>query len=281
MRRFHRSLAAAAAVVLVAAATAGAQTTAQSEQSIAPGMTQEEVVKALGAPAGERTSAGHTYLFYANGCERTCGTSDVVTLDGGRVVDAVFRAPGRRYSGKSSSPAAARPSAADVDSHGAPTVATRKHGDKSATPRTRSARGGAVRIRGAAGAPAATALTQTPGLIVRPRRTPATPTLGTIDTTSRARGIADTATSTGTRFGPPLTTVPGPATPQAPGVGAPLSRDSTVRNGVALPPGASPVPFQGARLAPTDSARVVNEQRRRESSAPAVAPQPSQSRPPQ
>ena len=32
--------------------------------------------------------------------------NDIVTLDGGKVVDAVFRSPSRRYSGTSSSPRA-------------------------------------------------------------------------------------------------------------------------------------------------------------------------------
>jgi hypothetical protein len=45
-----------------------------------------------------------TYLLYKNGCEKTCGMSDLVVLDSGKVVDAVFRSPARRYSGTSSSP---------------------------------------------------------------------------------------------------------------------------------------------------------------------------------
>src|SRR3989442_3244245 len=50
-----------------------------------------------------------TYLYYRNGCEFTCGTEDVVFLQNGKVVDAVLRWPGHRYSGQSSSPAATQP----------------------------------------------------------------------------------------------------------------------------------------------------------------------------
>lgn len=69
-----------------------------------PGMTKAQVVAALGAPAMERTAGDATYLFYKNGCERTCGMNDVVLLSKGAVTDAVFRAAKRRYSGTSSSP---------------------------------------------------------------------------------------------------------------------------------------------------------------------------------
>jgi hypothetical protein len=72
--------------------------------TIDPGMTREQVVAKLGEPASVRTYDGHTYLHYKNGCEKTCGMSDLVVLDSGKVVDAVFRASGRKYSGTSSSP---------------------------------------------------------------------------------------------------------------------------------------------------------------------------------
>ncbi len=42
--------------------------------------------------------------MYHNGCEKTCGMDDLVVLDSGKVVDAVFRSPARHYSGTSSSP---------------------------------------------------------------------------------------------------------------------------------------------------------------------------------
>ena len=34
---------------------------------------------------------GFTYLLYRNGCEKKCGMNDLVVLDSGKVVDAVFR----------------------------------------------------------------------------------------------------------------------------------------------------------------------------------------------
>jgi hypothetical protein len=71
---------------------------------IDPGMTRAEVVERLGKPATERASNGFTYLFFINGCERTCGMNDLVTLRGDSVVDAIFRTPKRAYSGRSTSP---------------------------------------------------------------------------------------------------------------------------------------------------------------------------------
>ena len=76
-----------------------------SAQSVVdPGMSKAHVVARLGAPAVERSSAEATFLFYPNGCERRCGMQDVVVLQKGVVVDAVFRSAARRYSGSSSSP---------------------------------------------------------------------------------------------------------------------------------------------------------------------------------
>ena len=92
-------------LVLAAAARAGAQgAPARSPAVVDPGMTRDQVVARLGEPLSTRTHDGYTYLFYRNGCEKRCGMNDLVVLDSGRVVDAVFRAPARRYSGTSSSP---------------------------------------------------------------------------------------------------------------------------------------------------------------------------------
>ena len=67
-------------------------------------MTRAEVVERLGKPLNERKSGDHTYLYYRNGCEKTCGMNDVVMLDDGKVSDAIFRSSSRHYSGESSSP---------------------------------------------------------------------------------------------------------------------------------------------------------------------------------
>jgi SmpA/OmlA family protein len=77
---------------------------AQAPATIDPGMTQEQVVSKLGKPLSSRSYDGYTYLFYRNGCEKKCGMNDLVVLDSGKVVDAVFRSVNRHYSGTSSSP---------------------------------------------------------------------------------------------------------------------------------------------------------------------------------
>jgi len=75
---------------------------------IDPGMTRAQVIERLGRPATERSSGGFTYLFFINGCERTCGMNDLVTLQGDSVVDAIFRASQREYTGRSTSPVQTR-----------------------------------------------------------------------------------------------------------------------------------------------------------------------------
>jgi hypothetical protein len=72
--------------------------------TIAPGMTREQVIAVWGPPAVERTHDKWTYLHFRNGCEDSCGTSDVVFLENGQVVDAIVRGEGHHYSGNSSSP---------------------------------------------------------------------------------------------------------------------------------------------------------------------------------
>ena len=72
--------------------------------TVNPGMSEREVYELWAAPAAVRRVGEYTYLFFQNGCEYTCGTMDVVTLQNGRVVDAVLRWDGHRYSGESSSP---------------------------------------------------------------------------------------------------------------------------------------------------------------------------------
>ncbi|HVX40638.1 MAG TPA: hypothetical protein VHB25_13800 [Gemmatimonadaceae bacterium] len=86
--------------------------------TIDSGMTQAQVVARLGVPFSARSHDGHTYLFYRNGCEKSCGMSDVVVLDSGKVVDAVFRSKARHYAGASSSPTMITAAQAR---HGAPT----------------------------------------------------------------------------------------------------------------------------------------------------------------
>lgn len=72
--------------------------------TVHPGMGEREIYEIWAAPAAVRRVGEYTYLFFRNGCEYTCGTMDVVTLQNGRVVDAIVRWDGHRYSGESSSP---------------------------------------------------------------------------------------------------------------------------------------------------------------------------------
>ena len=98
---------------IISASTARAQTTA----TIDPGMTREQVVAKIGEPLSSRSYQGHTYLLYKNGCEKKCGMNDLVVLDSGKVVDAVFRSAARQYSGTSSSPRMISTSEAKHDAH--------------------------------------------------------------------------------------------------------------------------------------------------------------------
>jgi hypothetical protein len=95
-----RPVAALAVLLLAVPATIRAQAT------IDPGMSKAQVVAKLGRPAVEKASGTATYLYYRNGAEKSVGMSDVVVLEGDKVVDAVFRSRARAYSGKSSSPSA-------------------------------------------------------------------------------------------------------------------------------------------------------------------------------
>jgi len=72
--------------------------------TVNPGMSEREIYELWAAPAAVRRVGEYTYLFFRNGCEYTCGTMDVITLKDGRVVDAIVRWDGHRYSGESSSP---------------------------------------------------------------------------------------------------------------------------------------------------------------------------------
>ena len=77
--------------------------------TVSPGMSRDQVVAVWGVPVAERTQGTHSYLYYRNGCEVTCGTCDVVFLDDDKVVDAIVRGEGHTYSGVSSSPTARTP----------------------------------------------------------------------------------------------------------------------------------------------------------------------------
>jgi hypothetical protein len=102
-----------ALLVVAVAGSAGAQA-----GSIDSGMTKDQVVARLGKPISEQSSGGSTYLYYSNGDEKKYGMHDMVALENGKVVDAVFRSSARHYTGKSSSPAAVAPEDAAAKGHG-------------------------------------------------------------------------------------------------------------------------------------------------------------------
>ena len=89
---------------------------AQDVKTIRPGMTEAEVRSAWGAPVTSRKVGDYAYLFYENGCLRTCGTYDLVVLQGGQVVDAIVRGKDHNYDGVSSSPADRKPRFTPPDS---------------------------------------------------------------------------------------------------------------------------------------------------------------------
>ena len=93
-----------AALALIAASLApraGAQT---KDNVVDPGMSKTQVIEHLGQPSSVKTADTTIYMFYPNGCLKTCGMNDVVILVHDKVVDAIFRDPSRKYTGESSSP---------------------------------------------------------------------------------------------------------------------------------------------------------------------------------
>lgn len=72
---------------------------AVAQRTVGVGMTEAEVVSALGTPSSVRQAGPWTYLFYGNGCSPRCGSADVVFLQEGRVVTALFRTRARSFSG--------------------------------------------------------------------------------------------------------------------------------------------------------------------------------------
>jgi len=83
----------------------------QDTGTVFPGMAERDVYSLWGAPAAVRHRGAFTFLFFQNGCEYSCGMMDVVTLESGRVIDAVLRWPGHNYAGQSTSPTGGEPTA--------------------------------------------------------------------------------------------------------------------------------------------------------------------------
>lgn len=100
-----RTITSVALLIATVSAVAAAQARGPAATTIDSGMTRAQVIEKLGKPLSEHSTGKWTYLYYRNGQEKQFGMSDLVTLDGEKVVDAIFRSPQRRYSGTSSSPA--------------------------------------------------------------------------------------------------------------------------------------------------------------------------------
>jgi outer membrane protein assembly factor BamE (lipoprotein component of BamABCDE complex) len=105
-------------VAILLAATAGSANSQASQAAIDPGMTREQVIARLGKPASEHSNGSSIFLYYRNGQEKKMGMSDLVAIEDGKVVDAVFRSSARKYTGRSSSPAPVSAEAAIAKGNG-------------------------------------------------------------------------------------------------------------------------------------------------------------------
>lgn len=92
------------AALALALATSGQALPNSQVRVIRPGMTEAQVRESWGEPLAVRQRGEFTYMFFENGCLKTCGMHDLVILQGAQVVDAVARAPYHGYDGVSSSP---------------------------------------------------------------------------------------------------------------------------------------------------------------------------------
>jgi hypothetical protein len=131
---------------LLSAAPAAAQT-------IRTGMTADQVRATLGDPALVRSAGGWSYLFYSNGCAVRCGSDDVVFLQEGRVVAAVFRTRGRRFAGPGASraleaaPGGTDPAPEIVVVPAAPAAGRGATGGRDEARETAPARVGGIRVQ--------------------------------------------------------------------------------------------------------------------------------------
>ena len=243
------------ALMFIAAIVAAAPLAAQDAAVVIdPGMTRAEVVERLGKPLNERKSGEHTYLFYRNGCEKSCGMNDLVVLDDGKVSDAIFRSPGRRYSGSSSSPTGVKPAKSQATEGGDAGVAAVR----------RAKRGGIVIARPAEGKTPATVtgVQVVPAEGAAPNAGTATPPdAGAAPARESGTGTSGAGTGGGGGAGgnAPQVTSGGGNSPQ---VGSP--EPQPVRQGPVRPNGQRailPVPLPGAKINPADSVRALTPDR--------------------
>ena len=221
----YRRMTLLASLALAAAAPLRAQ---DAEQTIDPGMTRDEVVAHLGKPLNERKTGNAWFMFYRNGCERTCGINDLVILEDGKVVDAIFRAPSRHYSAASSSPTGVRPEPTAGDGGGI-----------GAVNRVRKAGRGGLVIANPSEPPAAGAAR-------------ATVTGVEVNAAPMQSGNGGTSGNS-----PSPTTFGGGSGGNAPQVGSP---EAPAPRAAAQRP-VMPVPLPGAKINPADSVRALTPDR--------------------
>ena len=231
----HAAAASLFLVVLAIPALAHAQ-----RGTVAEGMSRDEVVARLGEPAGEKTSGSRAYMFYRNGCERRCGTPDVIMLEDDAVTDVILRGAGRRYTGSSSSPRGATPrrdarESMTSDGNAAPI-------ERSSGRATGLRRGGIV-----VGTPA-------PGMSA-PMSGRSSAVAGSSSSGSNAVGSSGRGSDTLASPSPNV------ATPQAASPSVANRRDSTSAPVVPLRAGQRPAPYTGSRRGgdvPGGTTRPVN-----------------------
>lgn len=80
-------------VLLVFALSAG------QAQTVKAGMSADEVKAAWGEPFAVRERGEFTYMLFPSDCLPGCGSHDVVTLQHGKVIDAIARSSGRSFEG--------------------------------------------------------------------------------------------------------------------------------------------------------------------------------------
>ena len=223
----YRRLTLLASLALAVAAPLRAQ---DAEQTIDPGMTRDEVVTHLGKPLNERKTGNAWFMFYRNGCEKTCGMNDLVILEDGKVVDAIFRSPSRHYSSASSSPTGVKPERTAGDG-----------GGTSAVNRVRKAGRGGLVIANPSEQPASGAgrATVTGVEVTGPPMQPAGGTSG-----GSGGGNSPQVTSGGGN---------------APQVGSPEASTAAPRAAAQRP--IMPVPLPGAKINPADSVRALTPDR--------------------
>jgi len=116
----RRSVVAVLLAALVSAAVARPVQAQAPDNQIDPGMSKAQVIQHLGQPQSISKKDSSLFLYYKNGCEKSCGMLDLVILINDKVVDAIFRDPNRHYTGKSTSPMALTPAEARKASTTAP-----------------------------------------------------------------------------------------------------------------------------------------------------------------